>query len=98
MSAKDGSFEFDFAGQYDVVQPMTQISYTMGAFEKHFVPAGRQCTVTFEADGSCGCVTVTEVFDAEEVHGLELQEQGRQAILDNFKQHCETKYAQENRK
>lgn len=89
MAARDGSFSFDFIGQYDVVVPMSRIEYTMGAFEKHFVPAGRQCVVLFEEDGSCGCVKVTETFDAEEVHDNDMQIAGRQAILDNFKKHVE---------
>jgi uncharacterized protein YndB with AHSA1/START domain len=89
MAARDGSFSFDFAGQYDLVEPMSRIDYTMGAFEKHFVPAGRKCTVTFVEDGSCGCVTVSETFDAEEVHSDEMQIAGWQAILENFKKHVE---------
>jgi uncharacterized protein YndB with AHSA1/START domain len=90
MAAVDGSMSFDFVGQYDIVEPMSTISYTMGASEQHFVPAGRQCTITFSEDGSCGCVTVTEVFDAEETHSEEMQLAGRQAILDNFKQYVES--------
>lgn len=91
MAAKDGSFAFDFAGQYDVVEPMNKIEYTMGEFKKHFVPAGRKCAVMFEEDGSCGCVTVTETFDAEETHSAEQQIEGWQAIVENFKKHCEEK-------
>lgn len=91
MAAKDGSFSFDFAGQYDMIEPMSRIEYTMGEFNKHFIPAGRQCTVMFEEDGSCGCVTVTETFDAEEVHDHTMQIAGWQAILENFKQYCEEK-------
>lgn len=90
MAAKDGSFSFDFTWQYDVVEPMAKIAYTMWAFEKHFVPAGRKCTVTFVEDGSCGCVTVSETFDAEEVHSDEMQIAGWQAILENFKKHVES--------
>lgn len=89
MAAKDGSFSFDFTGQYDVVEPMSRIEYTMGEFKKHFIPAGRKVTVVFEEDGSCGCVTVTETFDAEEVHSHEMQIAGRSAILENFKKQCE---------
>lgn len=90
MAAKDGSFSFDFSGQYDLVEPMSRIEYTMGGFEQHFVPAGRRCTILFEEDGSCGCVTVTETFDAEETHSHEMQIAGRQAILNNFKKHTES--------
>ena len=45
--------------------------------------------VTFQEDGSCGCVTVTETFDAEELHSNEMQIAGWQAILENFKKHVE---------
>jgi uncharacterized protein YndB with AHSA1/START domain len=75
MAAKDGSFSFQFSAQYDVVEPMSRIEYTMGEFEKHFVPAGRKVVVTFQEDGSCGCVTVTETFDAEEIHSLDMQKE-----------------------
>ena len=63
----------------------------MGSYERDsdFVPAGRIVDVSFVEDGSCGCVTVTETFDAEEIHSTEQQIQGWQAILDNFKKHCE---------
>jgi hypothetical protein len=53
--------------------------------------AGRVVDVSFVEDGSCGCVTVTETFDAEDIHDLDMQKAGRQAILDNFKKCCEEK-------
>ncbi|MFA7285107.1 MAG: SRPBCC domain-containing protein [Candidatus Absconditabacterales bacterium] len=88
MEAKDGSFGFDFTGQYDVVEPMSKLAYTMGEFKDYFVPAGRKAQVLFEKIGD-NQTQVTEVFDAEEVHSLEMQQAGRQAILDNFKKHVE---------
>ena len=88
MEAKDGSFGFDFTGQYDVVEPLSKLAYTMWEFKDYFVPAGRKAQVIFETlwDNQ---TQVTEVFDAEEVHPLEMQQAGRQAILDNFKKHVE---------
>ena len=79
------------AGQYTAVSPMQSFSYTMGSYERDtdFVDAGRVVDVTFLEDGSCGCVTVTETFDAEDIHDLDMQIAGRQAILDNFKKCCE---------
>ena len=64
----------------------------LGSYEKDtdFVPAGRMVDVLFQEDGSCGCVTVTETFDAEEIHDDEMQVAGWQAILDNFKKHVES--------
>lgn len=69
---------------------MSRIEYTMGAFEKHFVPAGRKCTVTFE-ELSPSSTLVTETFDPEEINAIEMQKAGRQAILDNFKKYTESK-------
>lgn len=88
MEAKDGSFGFDFTGQYDVVEPMSKLAYTMGEFKDYFVPAGRKAQVVFEKIGD-NQTQVTETFDAEETHSLEMQTAGRQAILDNFKKHVE---------
>lgn len=68
---------------------MTRLSYTMGEMKEYFLDAGRVVDVLFEEDGSCGCVTVTETFDAEEVHDTEMQIAGWQAILENFKKHVE---------
>jgi hypothetical protein len=93
MEARDGSFWFDLTGQYTAVNPMNSYSYTMGSYERDtdFVDAGRIVDVSFLEDGSCGCVTVTETFDAEDIHDLDMQTAGRQAILENFKKCCEEK-------
>ena len=80
-------------GQYTAVKPLESFSYTMGSYERDtdFVDAGRVVDVSFVEDGSCGCVTVSETFDAEDIHDLDMQKAGRQAILDNFKKCCEQK-------
>lgn len=79
MEAKDGSFGFDFGGTYDEVKPHELISYTMGD--------GRKVRVIFsETDGT---TTVIETFDAENSYSAEMQQQGWQAILDNFKTYVE---------
>jgi len=79
------------AGQYTAVNPMQSFSYIMGSYERDtdFVDAGRVVDVTFEENGDC--VTVTEVFDAEDIHDADMQIAGRQAILENFKKCCEEK-------
>jgi uncharacterized protein YndB with AHSA1/START domain len=90
MEAKDGSFGFDMTGQYSNVVPMSAISYIMGSYEKEsdFVPAGRVVDITFaEVDGG---IYITETFDAEDIHPLEMQQAGWQAILDNFKKYVES--------
>jgi uncharacterized protein YndB with AHSA1/START domain len=90
MEAKDGSFGFDMTGQYTLIEPMTNISYVMGSYEKEsdFVPAGRVVDITFAAvDGG---IYISETFDAEDIHPLEMQQVGWQAILDNFKKYAES--------
>ena len=73
MEAKDGSFGFDFAGTYTKVVANELIEYAFGE---------RTATVEFRQMGSCVEVCVT--FDAEQQHSLEQQQQGWQAILNNF--------------
>jgi uncharacterized protein YndB with AHSA1/START domain len=79
MEAKDGSFGFDFAGEYTKVVPHKLIEYSFG---------GRLGLVEF-SDGPSG-VTVTVTFDSEDTHSEEQQRSGWQTILDNFAQHVVT--------
>lgn len=79
MEAKDGSFGFDFGGIYDEVKMHKVISYTM--------EDGRKVTVTFEEQGDK--TKVVETFDAETENPIEMQQQGWQAILNNFKKYVE---------
>ena len=83
MEAKDGSVGFDFEGTYTRVVPEKTIEYRMGD--------GREVTVRFAetADG----VAVKETFDAEGQNPAEMQRQGWQAILDNFRGHVEARSA-----
>ena len=78
MEAKDGSFGFDFEGTYTKVVENRLIEYTMG---------NRAAMVSFEEKN--GGTTVTVVFDCEDSHSVEQQQQGWQAILDNFRNHVE---------
>ena len=80
MEAKDGSFGFDFGGVYDDVIPNEYIEYTMGD--------GRKVKVNFTKQGSQ--TTVVEAFEAENQNSLEMQKNGWQAILDNFKKYTES--------
>lgn len=80
MAAKDGSFSFDFAGVYDNVVPNKVIEYTM--------PDGRQTSILFESNGNM--TKITETFDAENENPVEMQREGWQAILNNFKKYTET--------
>ena len=81
MEARDGSVGFDFSGVYDQVKQHEQIVYTMDD--------GRQATIDFTDLG--GQTRVTETFEAEGTHSIEMQRSGWQAILDNFKKYAETK-------
>jgi uncharacterized protein YndB with AHSA1/START domain len=79
MEAKDGSFGFDFEAIYDEVVDQKKLTYTMGD--------GRQATTRFEDLG--GKTKVTTTFDAEKQNSEEMQKQGWQSILNNFKKYVE---------
>ncbi len=80
MEAKDGSFGFDFEAIYDTVIDKQELTYTM--------TDGRKATTIFVDNGNE--TSVTTVFDAESENPVEMQQQGWQAILDNFKKYTET--------
>ena len=84
MEAKDGSFGFDFEGEYTKVVQHQLIEYAFG---------DRSASVAF-ANGAEG-VVVTVTFDAETTHSEEEQRGGWQAILDNFARHVIGKLASE---
>lgn len=81
MAAKDNSSAFDFTGVYTNIVPGEKIEYKMDD--------GRSVSVTFEklSDDS---VKITEEFEMENINSEELQREGWQAILNNFKKHVET--------
>ncbi|SCK28272.1 SRPBCC domain-containing protein [Vogesella sp. LIG4] len=78
MEAKDGSFGFDFAGEYTRVVPEALLEYSFGE---------RGAVVEF-VPGAAG-VTVTVTFDSEPTHSEEQQRAGWQAILDSFARHVQ---------
>ncbi|MEW5675145.1 SRPBCC family protein [Flavobacterium enshiense] len=80
MEAKDGSFGFDFEGNYTDVKTNELIEY--------IITDGRKVQIVFETlDNE---THITQTFEAEEVHPAELQQDGWQAILNNFKRYSET--------
>ena len=79
MEARDGSFGFDFFGEYDEVKPNELITYTMGD--------GRKVRITFADQGNE--TKVVETFEAENTNPVEMQRGGWQAILNNFKKYTE---------
>lgn len=81
MEAKDGSFGFDFEAIYSEVIPNNKIVYTMAD--------GRIAEINFEDINKETKVEI--VFDAENQNPIDMQRDGWQAILNNFK-----KYTEEN--
>lgn len=79
MEAKDQSFGFDFGGTYTKVVDQKQIDFTMDD--------DRKVRTTFEEHD--GHTHMTETFDPESENSPEMQREGWQAILDNFKKHVE---------
>lgn len=80
MEAKDGSIGFDFGGTYDEVIPNKNIKYTLDD--------GRKVDIAF-AKVNNG-VTITETFEPESQNSVDMQRQGWQSILDNFKKYVES--------
>lgn len=79
MEAKDGSFGFEFEGVYEEVTQHSAITLAMCD--------GRKARTTFEPVGSS--TRVATEFDAETENSIEMQRDGWQAILDNFRRHVE---------
>lgn len=80
MSSKDGKMSFGFEGIYLLVKELEQIHYQ--------IADGRNVQVSFTKTSEG--VKVTETFEAENIHSVELQRAGWQSILDNFKNHTES--------
>ena len=81
MAAKDGSEEFDFCGTFTKIIDKT--------FIEIFLEDGRELTIQFESEGDA--TKIIETFEPEEVNSTELQKEGWQTILDNFKAYAESK-------
>lgn len=79
MASRDGKMSFDFEGVYSLVKHHEVIQYRMAD--------GREVQVWFSRDGNA--TRVTETFDAENVHPVELQRNGWQSIMNNFKKYVE---------
>ena len=79
MEAKDGSFGFDFEATYETVEKEKKLVYRLDD--------GREVCTTFETKPEG--VEVTTTFDAETQNSLEMQKNGWQAILNNYKKCAE---------
>ena len=76
MEARDGSFGFDFEGEYTRVEAPNRLEYRFGE---------RGASVEFLQTPTG--VNVTVSFDPESEHPEEAQREGWQSILDNFARH-----------
>lgn len=79
MASKDGTISFDFEGTYTAITEHSLIEYV--------IADGRKVKITF--DKVEHGVRIKETFDPENENPEEMQRQGWQAILDNFKQYVE---------
>lgn len=80
MEAKDGSMGFDFSGTYDHIKLKSQIEFKLDD--------GRRVTIDFQKQNEK--TKIIEVFEAEEENSIDLQKNGWQAILNNFKAYVES--------
>lgn len=80
MEARDGSFGFDFGGIYTQVSTHQCIAYILAD--------ERTVRITFTEEN--GATYIEEVFDPENENPVEMQRDGWQAILNNFKKYAES--------
>mgnify|MGYP000394733266 FL=1 len=79
MEAKDGSFGFDLIATFTAIIPQELIASSL--------EDGRKVEVKFASNGQQ--TILVQRFEPETENPLELQQQGWQAILDQFKRYCE---------
>lgn len=79
MEAKDGSFGFDFEAVYTELSEPESFTYELAD--------GRQVAAFFNDTGDKTEVVIT--FDAENENPVEMQRNGWQSILNNFKKYVE---------
>lgn len=80
MEAKDGSVGFDFEARFDTVEPGQALAYTM--------TDGRRAITHFSEEGEA--TRISTEFDPESTNPIQMQRDGWQAILDNFKHYVES--------
>ena len=80
MAAKDGSVSFDFEGVYSKVDHLQLLEYML--------TDGRKASVRFLPEGNQ--TRIKETFETENENPVDMQRQGWQAILENFKKHTES--------
>ncbi len=80
MEAKDGLFGFDFTGHY--------IKVTLHEYIEYNIEDGRNVKLQFSTEGEG--TKIRESFEAETSNPVEMQRNGWQSILDNFKKYTES--------
>lgn len=80
MEARDGSFGFDFVGIYTLIEPYSQLTYAL--------EDGRTVNIRFNQIGDA--TTIEILFDPENENPIELQRDGWQAILNNYRAYAES--------
>jgi len=86
MEARDGSYGFDFTGVYTDVKPLKQINYTLDD--------DRKVEVSLVSGGNVTTLRIS--FEAEQDNPVEIQKEGWQSILNNFKKYVEDSILQRN--
>ena len=79
MEAKDGSFGFDFEGEFTEIVPYEKIAYKMDD--------DRKVKIKFAAHKNHTHMFIE--FEAESMNPIEMQQAGWQAILNSFKNYTE---------
>ena len=79
MEAKDGSFGFDLKGTYIAIKPMELIEYNL--------EDNRKVYIHFESKNNE--THIIQTFEAENQNPIELQQNGWQAIMNNYKIYAE---------
>src|SRR5690606_39528824 len=80
IEAKDGSMGFYFGGTITAFEDGNSLEYEL--------EDGRNVQIEFKEVN--GQTTIMETFEPEDQNLIEMQRAGWQAILDNFKKHCES--------
>lgn len=86
MSAKDKSFGFDITGTYSKIEPHKQIEYKMDKSPNE--SQNREVEVLF-TDLEHNQTKVVVIFDSEDINPIDMQQEGWQNILNNFKKFVE---------
>lgn len=80
MAAKDGSMSFDYRATFTKLET--------NKFMEYKLDDGRKVSISFTRNGDT--TEVIETFEIEDENTIDMQRQGWQAILNNFKKYIES--------